>query len=80
MSHDGITVNGKSIVGMMMLAAGKGSVLELMATGNGASQMLDELAYGDNADPRMLAERDTWRAKIADAKRAGEDWAKDKRG
>jgi phosphocarrier protein len=43
-SHDGITVNGKSIVGMMMLAAGKGSVLELIASGPNAEQMLDELA------------------------------------
>ena len=43
-SHDGITVNGKSIVGMMMLAAGKGSQLDLIASGEGAEQMLEELA------------------------------------
>lgn len=42
-AHDGVSVNGKSIVGMMMLAAGKGSQLELTATGDGAEQMLDEL-------------------------------------
>ncbi len=42
-SHDGVSVNGKSIVGMMMLAAGKGSELELIATGEGAQALLDEL-------------------------------------
>ena len=42
-SHDGITVDGKSIVGMMMLAAGKGSTLELIATGEGAEGLLNEL-------------------------------------
>lgn len=42
-THDGVSVNGKSIVGMMMLAAGKGSQLVLAATGDGAQQMLDEL-------------------------------------
>ncbi len=41
--HDGVKVDGKSIVGMMMLAAGKGSKLELIASGDGAEQMLDEL-------------------------------------
>jgi len=42
-AHDGVSVNGKSIVGMMMLAAGKGSQLELIATGEDANRMLDEL-------------------------------------
>jgi len=42
-THDGVSVNGKSIVGMMMLAAGKGSQLDLLATGAGADDMLDEL-------------------------------------
>lgn len=37
-------VNGKSIMGLMMLAAGKGSKVEFLATGADAAQMLEELA------------------------------------
>lgn len=36
-------VNGKSIMGLMMLAAGKGSKVKFLATGSDAQQMLDEL-------------------------------------
>jgi phosphocarrier protein HPr len=36
-------VNGKSIMGMMMLAAGKGSVLKVTATGHDAELALREL-------------------------------------
>src|ERR1043165_2540885 len=36
-------VNGKSIMGLMMLAAGKGSKVKFIATGEDASQMLAEL-------------------------------------
>ena len=36
-------VNGKSIMGVMMLAAGKGSTLQVTAVGEGAEPMLDEL-------------------------------------
>lgn len=36
-------VNGKSIMGLMMLAAGQGSKLKFRATGNGATQFLDEV-------------------------------------
>lgn len=36
-------VNGKSIMGLMMLAAGKGSKVKFLATGADAAQMLDEL-------------------------------------
>ena len=36
-------VNGKSIMGLMMLAAGKGSVVKFLATGEDAAQMLSEL-------------------------------------
>jgi phosphocarrier protein len=36
-------VNGKSIMGLMMLAAGKGSKVKFIATGDDASQMLTEL-------------------------------------
>ena len=36
-------VNGKSIMGLMMLAAGKGSKVRFLATGADASQMLAEL-------------------------------------
>ncbi|MCX6944728.1 MAG: HPr family phosphocarrier protein [Opitutales bacterium] len=37
-------VNGKSIMGLMMLAAGKGSTVKFLATGADATQMLEELA------------------------------------
>lgn len=36
-------VNGKSIMGLMMLAAGKGSKVRFVATGEDAGQMLAEL-------------------------------------
>jgi phosphocarrier protein len=36
-------VNGKSIMGLMMLAAGKGSVVKFIASGEDAAQMLTEL-------------------------------------
>lgn len=36
-------VNGKSIMGLMMLAAGKGSKVKFIATGTDAAGMLDEL-------------------------------------
>ena len=40
---DGERVNGKSIMGLMMLAAGPGSKLTVHAQGNDASQALAEL-------------------------------------
>jgi len=36
-------VNGKSIMGLMMLAAGKGSKVKFLATGADAAQMIEEL-------------------------------------
>jgi phosphocarrier protein HPr len=36
-------VNGKSIMGLMMLAAGKGSKVRFSATGEDGAAMLDEL-------------------------------------
>src|ERR1700683_4970239 len=36
-------VNGKSIMGLMMLAAGKGSKVKFLVTGDDAQQMLAEL-------------------------------------
>jgi phosphocarrier protein HPr len=36
-------VNGKSIMGLMMLAAGQGSLLKFTAHGEGAVEMLDEM-------------------------------------
>ena len=36
-------VNGKSIMGLMMLAAGKNSKVKFLANGDDASAMLDEL-------------------------------------
>lgn len=40
---DGERVNGKSIMGLMMLAAGKGSVLRVTAEGHDALSALTEL-------------------------------------
>jgi phosphocarrier protein len=40
---DGEKVNGKSIMGLMMLAAGKGSVLRVTAEGEDAGVVLTEL-------------------------------------
>jgi phosphocarrier protein HPr len=40
---DGEKVNGKSIMGLMMLAAGPGSLLTIHALGQDASQALAEL-------------------------------------
>jgi phosphocarrier protein HPr len=40
---DGEKVNGKSIMGLMMLAAGPGSKLTIHAEGQDASQAVDEL-------------------------------------
>ena len=40
---DGEQVNGKSIMGLMMLAAGKGSKVKFMASGADAAQMLADL-------------------------------------
>jgi len=36
-------VNGKSIMGLMMLAAGEGSRLKFIASGNGAEELLHEM-------------------------------------
>ncbi len=40
---DGETVNGKSIMGLMMLAAGPGSKLHVRAAGPDANQAINEL-------------------------------------
>tara|TARA_B100000029_G_scaffold468214_2_gene505028 strand:- start:1111 stop:1473 length:363 start_codon:yes stop_codon:yes gene_type:complete len=40
---DGEEVNGKSIMGLMMLAAGQGTALTICAEGNDAQQAIDEL-------------------------------------
>lgn len=47
---DGREVSGKSIMGVMMLAAGKGSQILLIADGPDAEQALDALA-------QLVAER-----------------------
>lgn len=39
---DGETVNGKSIMGLMMLAAGRGSKLKITAEGSDAEQAIRE--------------------------------------
>ncbi|MEQ1437901.1 HPr family phosphocarrier protein [Fontimonas sp. SYSU GA230001] len=41
---DGREVSGKSIMGVMMLAAAKGAEITLIAEGSDAQQALDELA------------------------------------
>jgi phosphocarrier protein HPr len=40
---DGERVNGKSIMGLMMLAAGPGSKLKLIASGSDAQQAVNEI-------------------------------------
>ena len=40
---DGETINGKSIMGLMMLAAGMGSKISLRATGPGAETAIQSL-------------------------------------
>jgi phosphocarrier protein len=42
--RDGELVNGKSIMGLMMLAAGEGSKLKFIATGSTAPELLEEMA------------------------------------
>lgn len=41
---DGDQINGKSIMGLMMLAAGQGSELKFIANGEGGNSLLDELS------------------------------------
>lgn len=41
--RDGELVNGKSIMGLMMLAAGEGSKLKFIASGPDAISVLDEM-------------------------------------
>lgn len=42
-SKEGEEVNGKSIMGLMMLAAGKGSILHIRCEGTDADKALEEL-------------------------------------
>lgn len=42
-SKDGMDVNGKSIMGILMLAAAKGSKIAVAAEGDDAEQALEEL-------------------------------------
>lgn len=44
LERDGVAVNGKSIMGVMMLAAECGATVKLRATGADAEQALDALA------------------------------------
>jgi len=43
-AKDGLEVNGKSIMGVLMLAAEQGSTLRLVADGDDAPEALDALA------------------------------------
>ncbi len=43
LSRNGHTVNGKSIMGVMMLAAAKGSTLEIQASGSDEVEALQQL-------------------------------------
>jgi phosphocarrier protein len=43
-SKDDQTVNGRSILGLMMLAAGQGSAIEIVAKGPDAEAALDAIA------------------------------------
>ena len=50
LSRNGHTVNGKSIMGVMMLAAAKGTTLELAADGSDEAQAMQQLE-------KLVAER-----------------------
>ncbi len=43
LKHNGKEVSGKSIMGVMMLAAGKGSTIDVIATGPDEDAALDEI-------------------------------------
>ncbi len=43
LTKDGQTVNGKSIMGVIMLAAEQGSTVKISVTGSGADDLLAEL-------------------------------------
>ena len=43
LTFNGKTVNGKSIMGIMMLAASRGSTITVTATGSDEAQAVDEL-------------------------------------
>ena len=43
LDKQGQKVNGKSIMGVMMLAASKGSVIEIMVSGDGEEEAMDRL-------------------------------------
>jgi len=49
-SRDGMTVGGQSIMGLMMLAASKGTTIEVAADGNDAEAALDAIE-------RLVAQR-----------------------
>lgn len=42
-SKDGMTVSGDSIMGLLMLGAGKGSAIEILIEGEGAEELADKL-------------------------------------
>ncbi len=42
-NRDGMSVNGKSIMGMMMLAAGAGTTLRIVAEGEGAEDLRHDI-------------------------------------
>ena len=44
-SRDGLSVGGQSIMGLMMLAAGLGSTIEVSATGPQAEEALDAITH-----------------------------------
>ncbi|MBI5155372.1 HPr family phosphocarrier protein [Candidatus Poribacteria bacterium] len=53
-SRDGMAVNGKSIMGMMMLGAGPGATIQIIAEGDGAEDLcqdLKELVEGGFGEP-----------------------------
>ncbi len=43
-SRDGMSVSGNSIMGLLMLAASKGTVIEVATSGNEAEKLADALA------------------------------------
>ena len=60
---DDEVVNGKSIMGLMMLAAGKGSQIKLTASGDDAAEACEEIEklfagkFDEKSSPPFLSER-----------------------
>ena len=51
----------------------------LQGTDADLARMLNDLAYEENADPRLLETRNKWRTKVAEGRAAAKAWKKKNR-